>query len=269
MQFPRQTLRSEAVFEGFGLHSGEPTKVSVRPGSRGIWFRNGKDEIRAAPENVTDTRRRTKLGSVSTIEHLMSAFAGLEITDAEVEVNSNELPGLDGSARAFAEGLKDAGLQKIGELEVEGPYPRLYVRDEDSKIAVSAGEGHWRYRFTSPEHWPFDLFAESKNVPLDYLSSIAPARTWCFEEDLPKLRAERLGCGLGWGSVIIIGANGYVNEARSPDEPARHKLLDLIGDLYLSGVPVRALNVSAIKSGHRSHLQAARLLSEHVRVVSS
>ena len=100
ISYTRKTLQSDVVMEGLGLHSGIPVKVHIYPGDQGIAFRRGDERVLAKPENVTDTTRCTTLGPVSTIEHLMSAFAGLEITDAEVEVDAPELPGLDG--RLFA-----------------------------------------------------------------------------------------------------------------------------------------------------------------------
>ncbi len=94
----RRTLLEPVRFEGLGLHSGVPVLMVVHPSSEGICFRLGSDRISATPDNVTDTRRCTRLGSIGTVEHLMSAFAGLEITDAEVELDAPEVPGMDCSA---------------------------------------------------------------------------------------------------------------------------------------------------------------------------
>src|SRR5437868_1120495 len=105
----QSTVRSDVVFEGLGLHGGQPVRVVVHPGEGGIWFRSGPERVAALPQNVSDTTRCTRLGPVSTIEHLMSAFAGLEITDAEVEVEGGELPAMDGSAAPFARRLLESG----------------------------------------------------------------------------------------------------------------------------------------------------------------
>jgi UDP-3-O-[3-hydroxymyristoyl] N-acetylglucosamine deacetylase len=265
MEFARQTLRSDARFDGLGLHSGEPVTVTVHPSKEGIAFRFGSLRVAATPDEVTVTARRTQLGSISTVEHLMAAFAGLGVTDAEVELSAPELPAADGSARPFVEGIQAAGMEEIGRRKVHGPFSRLYVRESDAKISIAEGAGHWRYKFTSPGHWPFEQTAEVQDVAAEFVEKVAPARTWCFEEEVERMRSHGLGRGLGWGSVVIVGTSGFVNEARSPDEPARHKLLDLIGDLYLSGVPPSHLSVAAVHSGHRSHVAAARLLREAVR----
>lgn len=269
MVFERKTIQRDAHFEGLGLHSGRPVRVVVRPGDRGLWFRLGAFQVRASPESVTGTDRCTRLGEVSTVEHLMSAFAGLEITDAEVEVDAPELPALDGSALPYVQGLRASGSQTVGRFVLEGPFHRVFVHSGDVRIAVSRGEGHWRYRLETPGRWPGDLVAEFPSLPGGYEAEISPARTWCFEEEIGKLRSAGLGLGLEIDSTVLIGKDGYANNARFCDEPARHKLLDLIGDLYLSGVPVVALNVSAIRSGHTAHVRAARLLSESVQIVTA
>src|SRR5687768_16628114 len=99
----RRTLANLARFEGLGLHSGVPVVVTVHPAEDGIAFRVGRGRWAATPENVSDTTRCTKLGEVGTIEHIMSAFCGLEITDAEVEWTAGELPALDGSAIQYVQ----------------------------------------------------------------------------------------------------------------------------------------------------------------------
>ena len=110
-----RTLKNSVRLDGLGLHSGEPVQVTISPGDQGIRFRYGMSIIQALPENVVETRRCTKLGEVSTIEHLMSALAGCEITDAEIELTAPELPGLDGSAIPYVHAIRTAGVEQIGE----------------------------------------------------------------------------------------------------------------------------------------------------------
>ena len=266
MLFPRKSLRREVRLEGFGLHSGAHSIVYLRPGDRGIRFRYGDHEVLASPENVTDTERGTKLGEIATVEHVMSALAALEITDADVELSSCELPALDGSALPFFEALAEAGLEVVGECSLEGALSPLEVEDQGARVAVSPGSGRWRYKFRSENRWPFEQDFESQDPVRSFAGDIAPARTWAFDDEAALLRSQRYGLGLDRKSVLLIGPNGYVNAARFPDEPARHKLLDLLGDLYLSGVPVKFLNVSAVRSGHRLNVQAARLLSQQAHI---
>src|SRR5438128_1883087 len=105
MTFPRKTLADELVFEGAGLHSGEAVRVRVLPGEKGIWFSTRSERVEAKAANVTDTTRCTRLGTISTVEHLMSAFAGSGITDAEVVLDFPELPALDGASLRYAEAI--------------------------------------------------------------------------------------------------------------------------------------------------------------------
>lgn len=261
MTFTRRTLALDAAFEGMGLHSGEPVRAVVHPGESGITFRCGVQVFGAMPQNVTDTTRSTRLGSISTIEHLMSALAGLEITEAEVEVEGGELPALDGSAALYLAGLSAAGTVDLGSSEVVVPFERVFMQGPQS-VAVSAGSGHWRYAFVNPDRWPFRQVFETPDVARDYGDEIAPARTFGFAEDLPAIEAAGLAKGLDLQSALLLGASGYLNNERFADEPARHKLLDAIGDLYLAGVPIRLLNVTAERSGHRANVEAAALIRQ-------
>jgi len=256
----RKTLKDSTSLEGVGLHSGVPVIVRINPGENGIRFRFGASIVAAVPENVTDTSRRTKLGDISTIEHLMSAFAGLEITDAEVEVTAPELPAAGGNASAYVEAMLVAGLEEIGEREMPELFSRVFTQDDSIKIAISKGTGRWSYDYVTGERWPGHMHFASDDVVNDYAIEIAPARTFAFTEEVEPARTHGFGLGLDETSALILGVAGFENKASFEDEPARHKLLDLIGDLYLSGVPLRKLNVNAERSGHQSNVKAAALL---------
>jgi UDP-3-O-[3-hydroxymyristoyl] N-acetylglucosamine deacetylase len=258
--FKRKTLAAEVRLEGRGLHSGVPVVVTIRPSWDGIVFRHGQDRWAAKPENVTDTSRCTKLGSISTIEHLMSAFCGLEITDADVEVTHPEMPALDGAARSYVDALLGAGFTDGEETQLPNLFTRVFVQEPEAKIAISYGTGVWRYEFTTGDRWPGSQIFELEELPEGYIDEIAPARTFGFEAELPMIRQAGLAQGLDESTAFVIGNQGYVNAVKFPDEPARHKLLDAIGDLYLAGVPARFLNVVAERTGHRAHVQAAKIL---------
>lgn len=260
MIYSRRTPSRDVVFEGLGLHSGVPVRVTVHPGDQGIWFRFGTGRWQARPENVSDTARCTKLGEVSTIEHLMSAFAGLEITDAEVELTAGELPALDGSALGYVQEFASAGFASLPDGEVRELFSRVFFQDLPVKIAIGKGEGHWRYTYEVADHWPGEQTYECLDVIAAYHKEISPARTFALAEEVPMVLAAGLAKGLDIEKALIIGIEGYKNDARFSDEPARHKLLDLMGDLYLAGVPARLLNVSAEKSGHRTNVEAAARL---------
>ena len=263
-QVSRRTLRSEVRFEGLGLHTGVPVVMTVRPGDAGIAFSLGAERTLALPENVTDTTRSTRLGSVGTIEHLMSAFAGLEITDAEVELTAPEVPGMDGSALPYVNALLGAGFEDFGNLDVPSLFTRIFHQEDELKVAVAKGSGHWRYVYDLGSRWPGQQSYELLDVTAGYVAEIAPARTFALAEEIPHLIEHGLGKGLDEDSALILGIEGYKNEARFSEEPARHKLLDVIGDLYLAGVPISMLSVVAERSGHRTNVAVAAMLRQAV-----
>lgn len=262
MTFGRRTVADDLVFEGLGLHSGVPVRVVVRPGDEGLVFRSPRGAWQATPENVTDTTRCTRLGEISTIEHLMSAFCGTEITDADVELDADEMPALDGAAGDYSREIERIGTTIVGERSLRDLFARIFMQEPDFKLAVGIGTGHWRYEYITGARWPGALVYEATSLPTGYTAEIAPARTFGLEEEVPHLHAMGLARGLDLTTALVLGKNGYVNEPRFPDEPARHKLLDAMGDLYLSGVPARFLNVVAERSGHRAHVLAAKRLKE-------
>jgi UDP-3-O-acyl-N-acetylglucosamine deacetylase len=234
--------------------------MTVHPSEDGIRFRFGNAVVSASPENVTETTRCTRLGPISTIEHLMSAFAGLEITDAEVELTAHEVPGMDGSSGPFVAGLMEAGLVVTAEAQLPHLYRRVFFKEGDTEIAVAKGTGHWRYAFDTGSRWPGRQVFESRRVADEYPSVISHARTFAFAEEIPTIMQMGLGKGLDESSALILGSDDYQNPARFDDEPARHKMLDIIGDLYLSGVPIRHLNVAAERSGHTANVKTAAML---------
>ena len=265
MTYRARTVARDVPFEGRGLHTGVPVRMTVRPGSDGIAFRLGGERTPARPENVTDTMRSTKLGSVGTIEHLMATFAGLEITDAEVELDAPELPGMDGSALPYVEAILAAGFEEGDERETPELYRRIFHQEDGLSLSIGKGTGHGRYVYDLGARWPGVQAFEAADAIAAFVREIAPARTLALIEEVPKLIEHGLGQGLDADSVAILGEEGYKNPVRFDDEPARHKLLDLMGDLYLAGVPLRALNFVGERSGHRAHVKVAGMVREATR----
>lgn len=262
----RRTLRHEVRFEGRGLHSGNPVVVRFVPSSYGIRFSLGSEFVKAIPANVTDTTRCTRLGSISTIEHAMAALAGREITDLDIVLTAPEMPALDGSSKVYVESLQQEVFEPLGETEIPDLFSRVFVQEPNAKVALSAGNGHWRYEFSSTDVWPKFMEFEALDVVAAFPDEIGPARTFGFEHELPAIRAAGLAQGLDLDSALVIGEAGYMNEARFPDEPARHKLLDAVGDIYLAGVPIRYLNLVAERTGHRMHVAAAQRLRDAIGI---
>jgi UDP-3-O-[3-hydroxymyristoyl] N-acetylglucosamine deacetylase len=270
MNYARRTLKNTTTLQGKGLHTGEPVTVRIHPAQDGIHFRHGSERVAAKPENVTDTTRCTRLGSIGMIEHMMAALGALEITDAEVEMDAAELPGADGSSDPYLRALLAAGTEDFGEAEVPQLFTRIFHQEDDSlKLAIGKGSGHWRYVYNLGPRWPHEQAYETSDVCSAFADEIAAARTFVLAEEIPMAQQMGLGRGLDESSVLILGVEGYINAPRFPDEPARHKLLDLMGDLYLAGVPLRSLNVVAERTGHRCNVHAAAMLYEAINRAES
>lgn len=262
IQVERRTIASPLDWSGLGLHSGEPVRVTLHPGADGIAFRSAGVRVPARPENVTETSRCTRLGEISTIEHLMSALAACEITDAEIEVVGGELPGLDGSAAPYVQAITDAGVESLGSAEIPDLFTRVFLQEDHGlKLAIGKGTGQWRYVYDLGPRWPHCQSFEVRDVIAEYRAKIGPARTLVLREEIEMAQRMGLGRGLDEHSVVILDDADYRYPPRFPDEPARHKLLDVIGDLYLAGIPIRWMNVVAEKSGHRTNVEAAALLA--------
>lgn len=263
--YPRFTVGSTAELEGVGLHSATPTRVLIHPGESGFRFLHNSQVIDALPSNVKSTNRCTQLGSVSTVEHVLSALAGLGYTDADIEVIGDELPAANGCSAPYVEALRAVGQAACGTLEVEGPFARVYFVEEGKpfKYAVGLGEGFWRCDFELGNSFVGTQEFELVWTPEHYARQVAPARTFVLEHEIEAAKALGLGKGLDEDSCFGIGASAYLGKTRFPDEPVRHKLLDMIGDLALTGIPIAHLDVIGHWTGHESNVAlAAKILSQ-------
>jgi UDP-3-O-acyl N-acetylglucosamine deacetylase len=263
IEMSRRTVAKPIRFHGSGLHSGQEVEVTLEPGSKGIVFAREGAEVPAVPSAVKDTSRCTALENVSTVEHLMAALAAAEVTDVQVNVKGQELPGLDGSAVKFLDALLEVGFEALPDGSVSG-LSDLKLNQEG--IAIEPGSGQYRYIFDAGNRWPGRSEFSFNWSTEGFWHDVAPARTFAFEHELEAIRKAGLGQGLDESSALVLGEHGYVNEARFDDEHVRHKLLDLIGDLYLTGIPLKYLNVRAEKTGHRANVAAARAMVETVKI---
>jgi UDP-3-O-[3-hydroxymyristoyl] N-acetylglucosamine deacetylase len=256
----RRTVARTIRIRGRGLHSGSPLTLRIHPYGEGIVFRCAGESVRARPANVTGTFRATTLGGISTVEHLMSAFAAASVSGALVELTAPEVPGLDGSARGFADAIAEAGTSVLGPAPERAVSGTVTVRRGPASIVIRPGTGRWSCTYDLGDRWPGALTART-TLPGEYGAAVAWARTCVLAEEIPWAREAGLGRGLDAGGVVVIGPDGYANPVRSPDEPARHKLLDLIGDLWLAGVPLDRMDVTAVRPGHTTGVRAAALLA--------
>ena len=279
----QRTVRSTAEVRGVGLHTGAETTVRVgpAPADAGVQFVRtdlpGRPRIPADPLHLVDRGRRTALaegtGEVHTIEHLLAACHGLGVDDLVVEMDGVEVPGMDGSALPFVEMLRRAGV-----VEIPGSTRReLSLRQAEgvvepgSEATISAvpWERGFRISYTL-DYGPKSPFA-AQHVSVDFgedafVREIAPARTFVLEAEAQALLARGLGKGATHQNTLVVGSDGLPaqNRLRFPDEYARHKVLDLCGDLFLAGADLRA-QVAAVRSGHSGNGLLVRRLAALVR----
>ena len=215
----------------------------------------------ALASSVVDLERCTVLGngqtSVSTVEHLFAALAALHIYDCEVQVEGAEIPILDGSALPFLQALK-GNVQPGADLQPLVLKQPLWVGNEQSQVLALPGPiCRLHYSLYYPQT-PIG-YQEASFEPLreSFEQTLAPARTFALEREVEWLRANGLARGGSLDNALVVQADGFSSPLRLDQEMARHKCLDLVGDLYLLGRPLLA-QVFAVKAGHRWHVELVR-----------
>lgn len=271
----QRTLKSLVRTTGVGLHSGEKVSLVLRPAApgTGIVFRRvdltPPVDLKADPFAVGDTRMASCLekdgAKLGTVEHLMSALAGLGIDNLYVDVDAEEIPILDGSASPFVFLLQSAGIE---EQNVPKRFLRVKkaveVKDGDKWARLEPYDG-FRLEFSIQFNHPA-VDRSGTQVAVDfadqsYIRDIARARTFGFTQDVEAMRAQGLALGGSLENAIVMDEYRVLNAdgLRLPDEFVRHKVLDAVGDLYLVGAPLLA-KFSAHKSGHALNNKLLRAL---------
>ncbi len=271
----QRTLRNVIRATGVGLHSGEKVYLTLRPAAAdtGIVFRRTDLEpavdIPASASLVTETMLCTGLsqgeGKVMTVEHLMSALAGLGIDNAYIDLSAPEVPIMDGSAGPFVFLLQSAGL-------VEQNAPKRFIRilrpvevSEGDKVARFVPHDGFRLDFTVEFAHPAIPAQQSRAVvdfsTESYIREVSRARTFGFMRDLEFMRERNLGLGGSMDNAIVLDEFRVLNDdgLRYADEFVRHKILDAVGDLYLAGHPIIGA-YEARKSGHALNNKLVRAL---------
>lgn len=279
----QRTIKKEVELEGIGLHTGVRVKIRLSPASpdSGINFiRTDLPDAPAIKANIANVMepsrrlRRTSLGcdgiEIHTIEHLMSALCGLMIDNLKVEINGPEVPGLDGSALPFVELIRRAGIEEQQapkrSFQVKDP---IWLEENDTVLAIlPASEFRVSYMLSYDHPLLKSQYVSVAVTPEIFETQVAPARTFCLEREAEDLRKQGLGKGANWENTLVVGKDGVIkNKLRFDDEFARHKISDLIGDLYLLGMPIKG-HVIAVRSGHPLNirlLQKIRQQQERMR----
>lgn len=271
----QRTLKKMVSATGVGLHNGEKVTLTLRPAAidTGIVFRRtdlpGKPEIQATPDAVSDTRMCSALekngARVATVEHVMSALAGLGVDNIIVEVDASEIPIMDGSSGPFIFLLQSAGI-------IEQPAAKKFLRikkkvevKEDDKWVTFEPYHGFKMDFTIDFAHPV-FENSSNNVKIDfadnsYISEISRARTFGFMHEVEYLRANGLARGGSLDNAIVLDEFRVLNTdgLRYEDEFVKHKVLDAIGDLYMIGHPLLGA-YAAYKSGHGLNNKLIRAL---------
>lgn len=272
---------------GVGIHTGAESHVTLFPADtpgQGVVFRVGgkqngspRQEIPARAANVVETARCTVLGdgksaSVSTVEHLLSALAGLGVTDCIAAVDGPELPIGDGSAAIWTDAIQSVGIVKLADAPAVSPLP--------APVIVTGRGGAFIAAYPS-DSLRLTVAAVFEQHPLvgtqvarfeaasgadGYIRDVAPARTFGFIEEVEALRAAGLAQGGSLENAVVIYPDRYSAPLRFENELARHKLLDLIGDLSLAGpLPLLPpMDIVAVKPSHRLNTEFAARIREQV-----
>jgi UDP-3-O-[3-hydroxymyristoyl] N-acetylglucosamine deacetylase/3-hydroxyacyl-[acyl-carrier-protein] dehydratase len=299
----QHTIKEEVVISGAGIHTGQSVTMRIKPAepNTGINFQRtdlpGKPIVKADADNVIETNRSTTIehngARVGTIEHMMAALTGMQIDNVLVEIDGEEVPILDGSSQLFIEHFSKAGIKKqdAAKIYYNIQHNISFVDDEKKVEMVALPYDGYRINtlidFNSPvlgtQH------ADLRNIT-DFKKEIAPSRTFCFFHELELLIANDLIKGGDINNAIVVvdkpvtkdqveriskifhkgdvkvSEAGILNNLtlRFPNEPARHKLLDVVGDLALVGYPFKA-HIIANRPGHSSNIKFAKKIKEHIK----
>ena len=274
----QRTLSSKIRASGVGLHTGKKISLTLKPApsNSGIVFKRTDVEsapVKASLENVFDTRLSTSLSNneikISTVEHLLSALAGIGIDNAIIELDGPEVPIMDGSARPFVFMIQSAGIQEQSEAKKFIKIKKTIEVKEDEKWAKIEPFDGFKVAFTIDfDHPAFSETSQSSEIDfssVSYLSQVSRARTFGFAKDIELLRKNNLALGGSVNNAIVIDDYKVVNEegVRFQDEFVKHKILDAIGDLYLLGHGLIG-SFSAYKSGHHLNNLLLRELINNV-----
>ena len=263
------TLAQPVVRTGIGLHSGQTTTVTLRPWDQPGFFilddAPGSAPVRLEPSQVRDSQLCTTLDfgarRVATVEHLLAALAGCGLSHVAIELSGDEVPLLDGSALGWVEAIAEAGLQRAATPRPAAPGLQQAVVLHRGASVITATPAD-RFQLIGVIDFPQPAIGRQQFsialTPQAFVDEIAPARTFGFRDQVEQLRAAGLIQGGALDNALVCDGDHWLNPPlRFPDEPVRHKLLDLIGDLALVGFPQAQVLVYRGSHGLHTDLAAA------------
>ncbi len=267
----QSTIANKISFSGIGIHTGKKVKINILPSSpnSGITFKrtdlNKNNVVIPNFENVSEATLCTTVSNefgvkVSTIEHLMAAFLGTGVDNATVEIDSQEVPILDGSAKDFVKILKETGL-KTSDVPIKLIKINNRVEFEEGNKYISLDKSNTTLEIEFEINYENQFIKSQKNkinVFEDDLKDIFNSRTFCLYDDIEKLKKAGLGKGGSLENAIVVKDNKILNEngLRNKNEFVNHKILDCMGDLYLVGYRI----IGSLKCSHGGHSLTNKLL---------
>jgi len=274
MKKNQTTLQKPAEIEGVGLFGGQRARLRLlpAPAGSGITFVRvdlpNRPRLPVNPDTVVAKFRRCAVAGetaeVETIEHLLSALGSLGVDNVEIEIDAPEVPTIDGSALPFVEALRAAGLADQQEpRKIHAVREPISVVEGDASIVALPCESGLTVSYTmiypgpplGQQHFTFELDPEA------YRQAVAPSRTFCLQSEAEAFLQQGLGKGASYQNTVVVGPQGPIeNQFRFPDEPVRHKVLDLLGDLTTLGAGLRA-HVVAVRSGHAVNVKLVRKIA--------
>ena len=250
------------------LMSNQPSTVKVfQDGEKGICFLNNGHSVIANAENVISTQNCTVIGNqeiqVGLIEHFMAALAISNIDSVKIEIDNKEMPILDGSAIEWITFFKNSGFEQAKPRLFSLAQP-IYFINERTTIAVIP-DTHFSVSYCVDFH-NNDLNSRWVYFDGSNLQEVAEARTFGYLKDLERFQSMGIGLGVNEKNTVGLTENGYTTNLRSQWEPIKHKILDLVGDFYLSGINPFQLKarIVAINAGHSTHVEVAKILKNYV-----
>ena len=298
----QHTIKEEVIISGAGIHTGQSVTMTLKPAepNTGIVFKRidlpGEPSVKADVDNVIATNRSTTIedngARIGTIEHLLAALVGVQIDNILIDINGEEVPILDGSAQPFVTALKKAGAEKQNAEKIfYSITENITLFDEEKKVEMIALPSR-SYRintlidFNSPVLGTQHIALNNIN---DFENEIASSRTFCFfreiefliannlikggdinnaivviDEPVSQQEIDRIGKAFNKTDLPVDGSILNNIELRYPDEPVRHKLLDMVGDLALVGFPFNA-HIIANRPGHSTNIKFAKKIKDHIK----
>lgn len=275
---PQRTLKKPVSYSGVGIHTGKEVTIRFCPAQvhSGIVFQRidlpGKPTIPAAVEYVQDTSRSTMIGigacSVQTVEHVLAALSAYQIDNLCIQVTDGEPPIGDGSSKTFVELIEEAGVEEQQAVKniVSLKHPVHFTHGQTHLVALPSNE----FRISYTLHYPNTPVIRSQYFSLqitdkNFKEQIAECRTFALYEEITLLMEKGLIRGGSLENAVVIKDDVVFSKEglRYPDEMVRHKILDLIGDLSLVGLPFLG-HIIAIRSGHAANVALSKLLLRHL-----